>query len=105
MRKFFFPLLFAPLFLTACMNVPTNEISAGLDTFVGRPLSDAIRTWGPPARTFVSDGTRWNTWVYSGSYVGNPATCEWSLETAPNGRVVSSTWNGHGWLCHQLLAP
>ncbi len=106
MRKFFFPLLLAPLLLSACWTARTSgEVDAGLNVFIGRPLSDAIRAYGVPARTFPAGRNTWNTWTYAGSYMNAPASCEWSLETTPDGRVVSSTWNGHGWLCHQLLAP
>lgn len=100
MRKFL-PILF-PLLLSAC--VTAEDVTANLDRLIGKPLSAAVRKYGPPVRSYTTDGSTWHAWSHTGAYYGasSPLTCEWSVEVS-DGKIVATNWGGNWGMCEQML--
>jgi hypothetical protein len=74
----------ACLFLTACASATTEKYESSLNTWIGRPVTTLVSSWGVPDKQFqVNDSTRLLAYVRSDvmTYPGVPPTCTTRFST------------------------
>ena len=67
-------ILSSALLLSACATME-DEISTQCNAYVGKPLSQAILRYGPPATTMELDGKKYYGWRID--WQGEP--CQWTF--------------------------
>jgi len=67
-------ILSSALLLSACATME-DEISTQFNAYVGKPLSQAILRYGPPATTMELDGKKYYGWRID--WQGEP--CQWTF--------------------------
>jgi len=89
-------ILSAALLLSACTTME-NEINAQFNAYVGKPLSQAILRYGPPATTMELDGKKYYGWRVD--WQGEP--CQWTFSVQDN-TITAAQWNGSPNACWSM---
>ena len=89
-------ILIVLLLLPACATL-NDEVDTMLRTNIGKPLSDAVLRYGPPATNMELDGRKYYGWTID--WQGMP--CRWTFEVRDK-TIVAVNWSGSPEACWNI---
>lgn len=82
-------ILIVPLLMSACVTLE-DEITTEFSAYVGKPLSEAILRYGPPAKTIELEGKKYYGWTVD----WQETPCQWTF-SVQNNIITAAQWTGN----------